>query len=436
MLEAFRILFILILAWPADVECIEVNVVITPGDLRSGASGHIREIGLFIHGLSEDQIVRTNVEIFEDPSRTKLSTAFPLASKIAERLEGSVRVLSGLSLKPFNFRRDAALSGCLGFYVDVSLETNDSSSNLASNCLRVHTHWMEEQVDEIGSLPFVSVSFPGTHDAGSYKRADLVKTFLDYYFYSQEEDIFSQLMLGARFFDLRIGFTPDQGENPSDWFHIVHSYFITSNRVKTVFEDVRDFLKLYPNEIVLLDMHRFPVGNWDDETFTLFAELIETELGPWIIRVDPSVRSLEEVLATGRRVLITCNDDSFLSDLYFKGVVNVWANTDEVTQLHQYFEGNLPRHFRGNRLYSAMAELTPQGILPFIFDTYGGGLRGMADRHNFETMLWFRHDRDLRSNTTIIAMDFFASTDIVEISKRINLERAKAQLTGRARGAV
>ena len=69
----------------------------------------------------------------------------------------------------------------------------------------------------------------------------------------------------------------------SDWFHIAHGSFITANRVKTIFDDVKDFLKLYPNEIVLLDMHRFPVGTWDRGAFVIFAVFIELELGMVVV---------------------------------------------------------------------------------------------------------------------------------------------------------
>ena len=90
-----------------------MNVVITPGDLRDRANGHIREIGLFIHDITDAQIAEAEVMIFEDEARTKVLTEFPLASRVVRKLDHSVRALTGLNMKPVSCPNSTSLNPTL-----------------------------------------------------------------------------------------------------------------------------------------------------------------------------------------------------------------------------------------------------------------------------------------------------------------------------------
>lgn len=71
-----------------------------------------------------------------------------------------------------------------------------------------------------------------------------------------------------------------------------------------------------------------------------------------------------------------------------------------------------------------MAQTTAQGAWSVISDKYRGGVRGLAHRDNFHISTWFRRDRDARTYANFIALDYFGSSDIVDLCKDINLERA------------
>ena len=70
-----------------------------------------------------------------------------------------------------------------------------------------------------------------------------------------------------------------------------------------------------------------------------------------------------------------------------------------------------------------MAQRTAQGFRDIFFDPYGG-VRGLADVDNFEISSWYNEDSQLRKTVNILSVDYFASSDVVELCKSINLERA------------
>ena len=76
--------------------------------------------------------------------------------------------------------------------------------------------------------------------------------------------------------------------------------------------------------------------------------------------------------------------------------------------------------------YSAMAQTTAQGVWSVIFDKYRGGVRGLAHRDNFQITSWYAEDQEMRRRANIIAMDYFASSDVVDVCQSINLERVRS----------
>lgn len=71
----------------------------------------------------------------------------------------------------------------------------------------------------------------------------------------KDEDILSQLIYGARFLDIRIGYYATDTE---PWW-INHS-FIRVHPLSVVLNDIKEFID-NTEEIVIVDFHHFPVGN-------------------------------------------------------------------------------------------------------------------------------------------------------------------------------
>lgn len=85
----------------------------------------------------------------------------------------------------------------------------------------------------------------------------------------------------------------------------------------------------------------------------------------------------------------------------------------------------MQKNQRGSSLFSAMAQITAQSVFLMAIDWYEGGVRGMAHSHNLEVSDWYADDKEMRKDANIIAVDYFASSDIVDICLDINQERMK-----------
>merc|ERR550517_2273207 len=156
------------------------------------------------------------------------------------------------------------------------------SSVLASDCVKTQPRWMMELRHQVGSIPLHALFIPGAHNAGAYKR---LKGFSDdtvmfRYSVNQEEDVWSQLLLGIRYFDLRVSY---YGGSMSK-FWLVHD-FVKMNPLSETIHAVKRFLRS-TRELVILDFHRFPMGmsegNWRWRHRELVNYLLE-ELGEFMV---------------------------------------------------------------------------------------------------------------------------------------------------------
>lgn len=75
---------------------------------------------------------------------------------------------------------------------------------ITSGSLTLRPRWMEELLPWIGWLPLINFALPATHDSGAYRR--FVPGDVPYEvdtIYSQEEDVYTQLLYGIRSFDFK-----------------------------------------------------------------------------------------------------------------------------------------------------------------------------------------------------------------------------------------
>lgn len=61
--------------------------------------------------------------------------------------------------------------------------------------------------DKLGPQRIGDLFIPGTHNSGAYTKP----LFFENYVLNQDKSIWSQLVFGIRYFDLRIGYYEDQG---------------------------------------------------------------------------------------------------------------------------------------------------------------------------------------------------------------------------------
>lgn len=106
---------------------------------------------------------------------------------------------------------------------------------------------------------------PGTHNSGCYKHGDLTRRdAFETYLLTQDRDVWSQLVHGIRYLDLRIGYYPsipngtaldDESNDGISRFWINHDV-IRITPLSAVIKDVRNFLDAARGEVVIMDFHR------------------------------------------------------------------------------------------------------------------------------------------------------------------------------------
>lgn len=140
-------------------------------------------------------------------------------------------------------------------------------------------NWMEGLLGaspSFKSTPINQVFMLGTHDSGTYGSGDNIR---DSYARTQSKDIKGQLEAGIRYFDFRPYSSGDQ-------YKICHGGWISKHRLgiknedpdhgedPEIFKQIRDFLKTYTKEVVILKFQSFT--NFGHNDYGDFVTLIES----------------------------------------------------------------------------------------------------------------------------------------------------------------
>lgn len=67
----------------------------------------------------------------------------------------------------------------------------------------------------VGRLPLTSLLLPGTHNSGCYEQGLSLSPGLARFLFTQDQDVYTQLVFGVRYIDLRIGIFPVKNSNSS-----------------------------------------------------------------------------------------------------------------------------------------------------------------------------------------------------------------------------
>lgn len=93
-------------------------------------------------------------------------------------------------------------SVCLPFYVAAYSVGNEIS---AMNCLKIQPQWMTKQ-PHLWDVPLRKIFIPGTHCAGCYANKSTGRSaLLRKYGYTQNFDVWTQLVMGVRYLDISVG---------------------------------------------------------------------------------------------------------------------------------------------------------------------------------------------------------------------------------------
>nr|CAD7260576.1 unnamed protein product [Timema shepardi] len=297
---------------------------------------------------------------------------------------------------------------------------------LHSDCLKIRPTWMGDNRQQLGSAPLVSLFLPGTHNSGSHQRGATLtrRDTLAGYLLTQDTDVWGQLVHGIRYLDLRVGYYPpsaNKTRNQNHRFWVNHDLIPVGPLIPTL-RDVKRFLISTKREIVIMDLHRFPVGFYRRPgRHRRLLTLLKKELGSFALPAsayDTDI-TLEQIWSKNRRLIIAYGDREIAreSTWLWPPLKQLWGDEQTVDGLQEYLSRAMDAGVTG--LWAAMAELTPTP-LDIMFKP-SGSLRHMADSVNRNITAWFRHRWWQHAN--IVATDYFLGNGIIDVAVSANLRR-------------
>ena len=311
------------------------------------------------------------------------------------------------------------------------------------------TTWMNDYQATLESKSLSQLTLPGTHDSGTYAYAgmpDPGEAVLDVimaelgliglaswaallsWTITQERTFQQQMEDGIRYLDIRT-------DNDDGTLKIVHGVMPPcpklvvgegSGNSKGVVQDVRDFLKGRPREIVIMDFQEFQ--NMDKDSYTTLLTSIKDDLGPYLL--GPEVSDGKSTLTTplktvwgtnpqhGQVIVLIDRSESALIDstglwnssvFWDRGqwIASPWANTDDTAILRNFLYMENPCHLTAAGMIAVL-----QGQLTTITNVDLSSLKSAASRSNPQLVSWLKTGT-LGSQWNVTIADFYNNTDYV-----------------------
>ncbi|KAG7199420.1 hypothetical protein KM043_014049 [Ampulex compressa] len=327
-----------------------------------------------------------------------------------------------LQAEPISSANLTFVEMCLKYHV--AWLRNDTV--MLKNCLRTRPTWMADRKDILGDKMMREVFLPGTHNSGAYalypqpRKPDLI----DKYSVTQDIDVLSQLIFGARYLDLRIGYYTLSAEK---WW--VNHGILRMTPLSTVLSQLKLFLES-TKEIVILDIQEFPFGFGDGlSVHRKFIALLEQQLASYMLPKSATwAVKLNNVWSSGKRLIVGYDHSQAVieHDNIWPCVVQQWGNVRTRTKLYWFLneKEDISALTSTSRPRAAMAELTANTLDVFLDRL--GGIRQMAEEVNSDITEWYNTIWACTAN--IVAVDFLLSTGIVETAIQWN-ERRNANCT-------
>lgn len=134
--------------------------------------------------------------------------------------------------------------------------------------IKESTTWMSQQIDR--NLPLSSLSIPGSHDSLTYDWATIFNPFkisISYWAQTQDLNIYEQLLIGVRYFDIRIIWD----DIDKKWYGVHGDYINKNVTYESALKQLDQFCLQYPNEIIIWDL-RIDKGGFPYDLHTIYLD--------------------------------------------------------------------------------------------------------------------------------------------------------------------
>lgn len=265
-------------------------------------------------------VYRSDPSLNDNPAETYVETRGSAAGKFKTNIKlGALTLPYGWNHEDFS--NDTQMTNwdgttCLPFYV-AGFERNELKS---INCLKIHPNWMNRQ-EHLWDMQLKDLFIPGTHCSACYTNKFTGRSMLSRKFgYSQNFDVWTQLVLGIRYLDISVGYQGHNGpHNETKHLWVVNdSLFIIP--LIHVLQDIRKFIRV-SGEAVIMDIRHFPTGFYNHPHRHIeLINLIESQLGDVIFRknmtnIEASYNLTMNMMKNeGKMLLVTYNEPKIEPD--------------------------------------------------------------------------------------------------------------------------
>ncbi|OQR71766.1 hypothetical protein BIW11_01439 [Tropilaelaps mercedesae] len=253
-------------------EPVSIAIVLLPGSHSLGKP--VREVGAILRNVNETVILYGVLLVTEHTQAAdSIPTSVPISHNIDKQRNGSILVRTGLIFAPTNWSRSNMPKTS---YLLTKLLLFDEL--ITFGFLPLMPDWMEESMSIIGFLSLSDLVIPGTYQSAAYRRYRVNDMFRPRvgFIYTQEEDIFTQLLYGIRYLDLRPAAQRNAASKYGYDYWILNGRMPTGHELAPILEDVANFLNIFPAEVVFIDIS--PVVYTDEECAGLI-QLVAEKLG-------------------------------------------------------------------------------------------------------------------------------------------------------------
>lgn len=214
-------------------------------------------------------------------------------------------------------------------------------NTLINSLLLINTScWMYDNRELLYNNTIYDISFPGTHDSGSYningstyidmpgKYSDLINIgnllhipvdkLIKGWAQTQHINITKQLEEGSRYLDLRIGYKNNM------WF--IHHDYILGYPLNDMLVQIRNFIIKNQGEVLIIELSH--IINLTDENIVLLNNTINNILGEFMYkgRVFKN-ETIGKLVGSGQRILIMTDTILYLPSSM---IYNSWANSPDI----------------------------------------------------------------------------------------------------------
>jgi len=299
---------------------------------------------------------------------------------------------------------------------------------------KITANWMGILYKDHSNILLSDIIIPGTHDSATYtinkkspfpsdapKFFKAAKKTVAKMSKTQNKDIYTQLLRGNRYLDLRI--TDYQNK-----LFIVHG--MLGVELETVLKDIRKFTIKYPREIIIIDFQKMPKA----EYFSMLHELVQKYLGDFLYfrKIDPVKITFKHLWRNQRSILPVMDGDEFIKiyPRYFKRsafLKSDWANTTKRNILEQKLKKFLEDQDL-TKFHVGYLTLTPDTkyILKGIFSPKTNIYRLNKEVFNSPGE-WLPKWKEEGIKLNIISVDFEADSNLFETVLRLNKEALRDQ---------